>query len=72
MYSNPYPIKRRKKLIEVAMPLQEINIASIREKSLRIGHPCTLHLWWARRPLATARAVIFCQIIKALIFTSIN
>ena len=48
----------RKKLIEVALPLDAINIASAREKSIRQGHPSTLHLWWARRPLATARAVL--------------
>ena len=48
----------KKKLIEVALPLDAINKASAREKSIRHGHPSTLHLWWARRPLATARAVI--------------
>ena len=48
----------RKKLIEVALPLDAINAASAREKSIRHGHPSTLHLWWARRPLAAARAVI--------------
>ena len=53
----------RKKLIEVALPLDAINTASAREKSLRHGHPSTLHLWWARRPLATARAVIFAQMV---------
>src|SRR5271156_2793252 len=53
----------RKKLIEVALPLDAINKASAREKSIRHGHPCTLHLWWARRPLATARAVIFGQMV---------
>jgi putative DNA methylase len=53
----------RKKLIEVAVPLEAINIASAREKSIRHGHPSTLHLWWARRPLAAARAVIFAQIV---------
>lgn len=46
---------RRKKLIEVALPLDAINAASRREKSIRHGHPSTLHLWWARRPLAAAR-----------------
>ena len=45
----------RKKLIEVALPLDAINAASAREKSIRHGHPSTLHLWWARRPLAAAR-----------------
>ena len=53
----------RKKLIEVALPLDSINNASAREKSIRHGHPSTLHLWWARRPLASARAVIFAQIV---------
>ena len=52
-----------KKLIEVALPLEAINIASAREKSIRHGHPSTLHLWWARRPLAAARAVIFSQMV---------
>jgi adenine-specific DNA methylase len=49
----------KKKLIEVALPLEAINKASAREKSIRHGHPSTLHLWWARRPLAAALAVIF-------------
>ena len=53
----------RKKLIEVALPLEAINAASAREKSIRHGHPSTLHLWWARRPLAAARAVIFAQMV---------
>jgi len=53
----------RKKLIEVALPLDAINKASAREKSIRHGHPSTLHLWWARRPLAAARAVIFAQLV---------
>ena len=53
----------RKKLIEVALPLEAINIASAREKSIRHGHPSTLHLWWARRPLAAARAVLFSQMV---------
>jgi len=52
-----------KKLIEVALPLDAINKASAREKSIRHGHPSTLHLWWARRPLAAARAVIFAQLV---------
>jgi putative DNA methylase len=52
-----------KKLIEVALPLEAINRASAREKSIRHGHPSTLHLWWARRPLAAARAVIFAQMV---------
>ena len=55
--------KLRKKLIEVALPLDAINKASAREKSIRHGHPSTLHLWWARRPLAAARAVIFAQMV---------
>jgi putative DNA methylase len=53
----------RKKLIEVAMPLEDINREAAREKSIRHGHPSTLHLWWARRPLAAARAVIFAQMV---------
>ena len=56
-------VKTRKKLIEVALPLEAINIASAREKSIRHGHPSTLHLYWARRPLATARAVTFAQMV---------
>jgi putative DNA methylase len=56
-------VKVRKKLIEVALPLEAINTASAREKSIRHGHPSTLHLWWARRPLAAARAVIFSQMV---------
>lgn len=52
-----------KKLIEVALPLAEINDAAAREKSIRHGHPSTLHLWWARRPLAAARAVLFGQLV---------
>lgn len=57
-------IKSPKKLIEVALPLDKINEASVREKSIRHGHPSTLHLWWARRPLAAARAVIFAQMVN--------
>ena len=52
-----------KKLIEVALPLDAINKESAREKSIRHGHPSTLHLWWARRPLATARAVIWSSLV---------
>lgn len=58
-------MKKIKKLIEVAMPLEAINAAAAREKSIRHGHPSTLHLWWARRPLATARAVIFASLVDA-------
>lgn len=53
-----------RKLIEVALPLDAINAAAAREKSIRHGHPSTLHLWWARRPLAAARAVIFAQMVN--------
>jgi len=60
MTTNKNP---KKKLIEVALPLDAINKASAREKSIRHGHPSTLHLWWARRPLAAARAVIFAQMV---------
>lgn len=58
------PIKTPKKLIEVALPLDAINEAAGREKSIRHGHPSTLHLWWARRPLAAARAVLFAQMVN--------
>lgn len=57
--TTPY----KKKLIEVAIPLEAINEASAREKSIRHGHPSTLHLWWARRPLAACRAVLFAQLV---------
>ena len=57
-------VKIPKKLIEVALPLDDINTAAAREKSIRHGHPSTLHLWWARRPLAAARAVIFAQMVN--------
>lgn len=53
----------KKKLIEVALPLDKINEASVREKSIRHGHPSTLHLWWSRKPLATARAVIWASLV---------
>jgi putative DNA methylase len=56
-------MNQRKKLIEVSLPLDAINKAAAREKSIRHGHPSTLHLWWARRPLAAARAVIFAQMV---------
>jgi putative DNA methylase len=55
--------QHRKKLIEVALPLEAINAASIREKAPRPGHPSTLHLWWARRPLAACRAVLFASLV---------
>ncbi|PZN48348.1 MAG: hypothetical protein DIU65_16360, partial [Proteobacteria bacterium] len=57
-------IKSPRKLIEVALPLDDINAAAAREKSIRHGHPSTLHLWWARRPLAVARAVLFAQLVN--------
>jgi putative DNA methylase len=60
----PEKIKAPKKLIEVALPLDDINAAAAREKSIRHGHPSTLHLWWARRPLAAARAVLFAQMVN--------
>ncbi|PSO64345.1 MAG: hypothetical protein BRC39_02960, partial [Cyanobacteria bacterium QH_7_48_89] len=53
----------KKKLIEVALPLEAINLESAREKSIRHGHPSTLHLWWARRPLAVCRAVLFASLV---------
>lgn len=54
---------QRRKLIEVALPLDAINEASAKEKSIRHGHPSTLHLWWARRPLAACRAVLFASLV---------
>src|SRR4051794_26459969 len=53
----------KRKLIEVALPLETINRESAREKSIRHGHPSTLHLWWSRKPLASARAVLFAQLV---------
>jgi putative DNA methylase len=53
----------KKKLIEVALPLAKINFESAREKSIVHGHPSTLHLWWARRPLAAARAVLWSSLV---------
>ncbi|MBC7325556.1 MAG: DUF1156 domain-containing protein, partial [Moorella sp. (in: Bacteria)] len=53
----------RKKLIEVALPLEAINREAAREKSIRYGHPSTLHIWWARRPLAACRAVLFASLV---------
>src|SRR2546426_9137888 len=57
-------VKPPTKLLEVARPLDAINKACAREKSIRHGHPSTLHLWWARRPLAAARAVLFAQLVN--------
>jgi len=56
-------LEYKKKLIEVALPLEAINRESAREKSIRHGHPSTLHLWWARRPLAACRAILFAQLV---------
>jgi putative DNA methylase len=53
----------RKKLIEVSLPLEAINAEAAQEKSIRHGHPSTLHLWWARRPLAACRAVLFASLV---------
>jgi len=64
MSAEDHPVISPKKLIEVALPLDAINKACGREKSIRHGHPSTLHLWWARRPLAAARAVIFSQLVN--------
>ncbi len=61
--SNNFKLKMRKKLIEVALPLEAINAESAREKSIRHGHPSTLHLWWARRPLAACRAVLWASLV---------
>lgn len=52
-----------KKLIEVSLPLEAINNESAREKSIRHGHPSTLHLWWSRKPLATTRAVLWASMV---------
>ena len=57
-------IKAQKKLIEVALPIEEINKSAAHEKSVRQGHPASLHLYWARRPLAAARAVLFAQLVN--------
>lgn len=54
---------KAKKLIEVAMPIKEISAESVRDKSIRHGHISTLHLWWARRPLPTCRAVVFASLV---------
>lgn len=59
-----YPVKSPRKLIEVALPLDAINEASAAEKLIKVGKPTNLHLWWARRPLAAARAVIFAQLVN--------
>jgi putative DNA methylase len=62
--TSDHPVKRRKKLIEVAIPLEAINQACKEEKAVpRRGHPGTMHFWWAPRPLAAARAVLLCQLI---------
>ena len=58
-----FPRDIKKKLIEVALPLEAINRESAREKSIRRGHPSTFHLWWARRPLAACRAVLFASLV---------
>jgi len=60
---TPHPVHRRKKLIEVAIPLEAINAASIRESFIYRGNPSSMHKWWAQRPLAASRAVIFCQMV---------
>src|SRR5215203_2325920 len=60
---GPAEVPPKRKLIEVALPLEAINREAAREKSIRHGHPSTLHLWWARRPLAATRAVLFAQLV---------
>jgi putative DNA methylase len=62
-HGNDLNAEMKKKLIEVALPLEAINKEAAREKSIRHGHPSTLHLWWARRPLAACRAVLFASLI---------
>ena len=59
-----YPVKSPRKLIEVALPLDVINEASVRESYIYRGNPSSLHKWWAQRPLAAARAVIFAQMVN--------
>jgi putative DNA methylase len=59
-----YPVKSPKKLIEVALPLDAINVTAAAEKLVKVGKPTNLHLWWARRPLSAARAVIFAQLVN--------
>lgn len=61
---------RRKKLIETGIPLRTINEESAREKSLRHGLPSTLHLYWARRPLATTRSILFAQLVDGPVCSS--
>src|SRR5213595_3176775 len=58
-----HSVKSPRKLIEVALPLDAINVAAAREKSIRHGHPSTLHLWWARRPLAACRAMLMALLL---------
>ena len=55
--------ERKKKLIEVGLPLETINRESAREKSRKVGKPQQIHHWWARRPITTARAVLFAQLV---------
>ncbi|HEY5476446.1 MAG TPA: DUF1156 domain-containing protein, partial [Tepidiformaceae bacterium] len=62
MTTPAVPVPKRK-LIEVSLPLEAINVESAREKSIRHGHPSTLHLWWSRKPTAAARAVLFAQLV---------
>ena len=61
---SEYKVKAPRKLIEVALPLKEINEACVSEKTIRHGHPSSLHLYWARRPLAAARAILFAQLVN--------
>jgi len=57
-------MKAPKKLIEVALPLDDINNAAAKEKAIRQSHPSAIHHWWARRPLSVARAVLFAQLVN--------
>src|SRR4051812_8740024 len=59
-----HPVISPKKLIEVALPLEAINKASIQESYIYRGNPSALHKWWAQRPLAAVRAVIFSQFVN--------
>ena len=61
--NTPMTTTRRKRLIEVAFPLEEVSAHSRREKNVRHGHISTLHIWWARRPLAACRAFIYASLV---------
>ena len=62
--TTQHPVKAPKKLIEVALPLIAINEASVRESYIYRANPSSLHKWWAQRPMAAARAVLFAQLVN--------